>query len=351
MGFELSALRNLITDQRRTAFKQAKVFQVQSDIVQRQMIQNLHLNIWSQYISWYVFEEQKNILNSSIALSNDRQIAIRKLFSAGGCSGFDTLETSVQLNQFVTKQKEISIFSEKTKILFSAHLWNSVKNNRVIDFTPMAIKSNILPSNKFFEILESKFILQNENTDSLILFQPDLQFYVQKSNSLKLDIKLKQSYVLPKFDLKYQYLTTDLSQYSSTNLANNHRLGLSFSAPLYFRSSRGELKTAKLKLLENEFETTLKQREIDTKLLALKKQTLAYKEILDMLKNVETGYYKLYQMEIKKFESGDGTIFLLNSRETRYLEAKLKTIEQFGKYMISLTEYFRVLGTIQSIIS
>jgi outer membrane protein TolC len=157
----------------------------------------------------------------------------------------------------------------------------------------MAIKSNILPSNKFFEILESKFILQNENTDSLILFQPDLQFYVQKSNSLKLDIKLKQSYVLPKFDLKYQYLTTDLSQYSSINLANNHRLGLSFSAPLYFRSSRGELKTAKLKLLENEFETTLKQREIDTKLLALKKQTLAYKEILDMLKNLDTGYYKL----------------------------------------------------------
>jgi hypothetical protein len=134
-------------------------------------------------------------------------------------------------------------------------------------------------------------------------------------------------------------------------LANNHRFGLSFSAPLYFRSSIGELKTAKLKLLENEFETTLKQREIDTKLLALKKQTLAYKEILDMLKNVEKGYYQLYQMEIKKFESGDGTIFLFFFCETRYLEAKLKTIEQFGKYMISLTEYFRVLGTIQSIIS
>ncbi|MGM3047359.1 hypothetical protein ACS2TR_26960, partial [Bacillus cereus group sp. BC303] len=88
--------------------------------------------------------------------------------------------------------------------------------------------------------------------------------------------------------------------------------------------------TAKLKLLENQFETTLKQREIETKLLALKKQTLAFKEILDMLKNVETGYYQLYQMEIKKFESGDGTIFLLNSRETKYLEAKLKTIEQYG---------------------
>jgi len=351
VGFELSALKNLITDQRRTALKQAKVFQVQSDIVQRQMIQNLHLNIWNQYISWYVFEEQKSILNASIALSNQRQIAIRKLYTAGGCSGFDTLETAVQLNQFVTKQKEVSIFSEKTKIIFSANLWNSLKTNRGVDFTPMAIRSNILPSNKFFELLESKFIMQNGNTDSLILLQPDLQIYVQKSNSIKLDIKLKQSYVLPKFDLKYQYLTTDLSQYSTANLTKNHRFGLAFSAPLYFRSSRGELKTAKLKLLENEFETTLKQREIDAKLLALKKQTLAYKEILDMLKNVEKGYYQLYQMEIKKFESGDGTIFLLNSRESKYLEAKLKTVEQFGKYMISLTEYFRVLGTIQSIIS
>jgi len=351
VGFEFSALKNLITDQRRTAFRQAKVFQAQSDIVQRQMIQNLHLNIWSQYISWYVFEEQKNILNTSIELSNKRQIAIRKLFSAGGCSGFDTLETSVQLTQFITKQKEISIFSEKTKILFTAHLWNSIKNNNGIEFTPVSIKSNIVPSNKFFEILESKFMLQNMNSDSLILFQPDLQYYVQKSNSLKLDIKLKQSYTLPKFDLKYQYLTNDLSRFSSDNLINNHRFGLSFSAPLYFRSSRGELKTAKLKLIENDFETTLKQREIDSKLLALKKQTLAYKEILEMLKNVETGYYQLYQMEIKKFESGDGTIFLLNSRESKYLEAKLKTIEQFGKYMISLTEYFRVLGTIQSIIS
>jgi hypothetical protein len=56
-------------------------------------------------------------------------------------------------------------------------------------------------------------------------------------------------------------------------------------------------------------------------------------------------------MEIKKFESGDGTIFLLNSRESKYLDAKLKTIEQFGKYMISLTEYFRVMGTIHSVIS
>ncbi len=351
VGFEFSALKNLITDQRRTALKQAKVFQAQSEIVQRQMIQNLHLNVWNQYISWYVFEEQKNILSSSIALSNIRQIAIRKLFTAGGCSGFDTLETSVQLSQFITKQKEVSIYSEKTKILFTAHLWNSVKNNQGIEFTPISIKSNICPSNKFFELLEVKFFTQTLNADSLISNQPDLQFYAQKSNSLKLDIKLKQSYVLPKLDLKYQYLNKAILPINGNSAFENHRFGVSFYSPLYFRASRGELKTAKLKLLENEFETTLKQREIETKLLALKKQTIAFKEILDMLKNVEAGYFQLYQMEIKKFESGDGTIFLLNSRESKYLDAKLKTIEQFGKYMISLTEYFRVLGTIHSVIS
>ena len=48
VGFEFSALKNLITDQRRTAFRQAKVFQAQSDIVQRQMIQNLHLLLFDK---------------------------------------------------------------------------------------------------------------------------------------------------------------------------------------------------------------------------------------------------------------------------------------------------------------
>ena len=350
IGFEFSALKNLLTDQRRTSFNQAKIFNKQSEVIQKQILQNLHLTIWNQYITWYVFEEQSKLLKTSIALSNERQIAIRQLFAAGGCSGFDTLETSVQLNQFITKLQEVKIYSEKTKILFSANLWNSIKTQNGVDFIPVTFKSDILPNNNYFELLENKFTQQNVNSDSLISYQPDLQLYVQKSNSLKLDIKLKQSYVLPKFDLKYQYLNKDISSFNSSNLANNHRVGLSFSTPLFFRSSLGELKTAKLKLLENEFESTLKRREIESKLLALKKQTLAFKEIFNMLKNVELGYLKLYQMEIKKFESGDGTIFILNSRESKYLEAKLKTIEQYGKYMASLAEYFRVLGLIQSII-
>jgi virulence-associated protein VapD len=60
-----------------------------------------------------------------------------------------------------------------------------------------------------------------------------------------------------------------------------------------------------------------------------------------MLINVENGYRDLYLMEKDKFENGDGSIFLLNTRENRYLTAKIKRIEQHSKYLKSVVEYLR----------
>lgn len=70
-----------------------------------------------------------------------------------------------------------------------------------------------------------------------------------------------------------------------------------------------------------------------------------------MLNQVEKGYFQLYQMEIQKFNNGDGTIFILNSRETRYLESKIKTLEQYGKLMTSIVEFLTVNGRIDSFVT
>ena len=51
-------------------------------------------------------------------------------------------------------------------------------------------------------------------------------------------------------------------------------------------------------------------------------------------------------MEREKFDSGDGTIFLLNTRENRYLNARIKTIEQKAKYIHTLVDYLRATGKI-----
>lgn len=58
------------------------------------------------------------------------------------------------------------------------------------------------------------------------------------------------------------------------------------------------------------------------------------------------GFLKLFELEREKFDSGDGTIFLLNTREKRYLNSRIKTIEQKSKYIHTLVDYLRETGKI-----
>jgi outer membrane protein TolC len=86
--------------------------------------------------------------------------------------------------------------------------------------------------------------------------------------------------------------------------------------------------------------------EADLKIRALYRQGLVYQDVYNHLKNVENGYLKLFELERQKFDSGDGTIFLLNTRENRYLNARIKTIEQKSKYIHTVLDYLRATGKI-----
>lgn len=346
VGLQIPLLKNLVTDQRRTLLKQAVIVKDQSQIQKRKMIQDIHFDVWQNYIQWYVFHEQSKTLKLALDLSIGRQLAQRKLYFSGGCSGFDTLEVAVQRQQFEAKFNENEIFTLKTKILLNTHLWNLTgKKQFEMSFSPVNFKQNIVPSNEYFKDFEAMI----PNADSLSSNQPDLQLYAKKIEGLNLDLRLKQNYVLPKLDLKYQYLNTAFNNFNEIN--QNQRFGIAFATPLYFRSSRAEVKEYKLKLLETQLSLIYKKRELELKSSALYNQILAYRKIYNMLKQVENGYFELYQMEIQKFNNGDGTIFILNSRETKYLESKIKSLEQYGKLMMSIAEFLTVNGRIDGFIT
>ena len=345
VGIQLPLLKNLITDQRRTQLKQASIILEQSEFQRRKLIQDVHLDVWRSYIQWYVYHEQTKTLKLALDLSNDRQIAQRKLYFSGGCSGFDTLEIAVQRQQFEAKYNENEIFTLKSKILLNTHLWTKIGNNSKYEFRPINFKPNIVPTDQYFQELDAML----PSVDSFNTGQPDLQIYTKKIEGLNLDLKLKQNYLLPKLDLKYQYLNTAFNQFNP--MGNNQRFGIAFATPLFLRSSRAEVKEYKLKLFETQLSLIYKKREFELKSSALFNQILSYRKIYNMLQQVENGYYQLYQMEIQKFNNGDGTIFVLNSRETKYLEAKIKTLEQYGKLMTSIAEFLTINGYIDGFVT
>ena len=81
------------------------------------------------------------------------------------------------------------------------------------------------------------------------------------------------------------------------------------------------------------------------------KQVETSVDVYNKLKEVENGYYELYNLERVKYDNGDGTIFLLNTRENRYLTAKVKSIEQEFKMRKYEIDLLRLNGQISQTIS
>ena len=110
------------------------------------------------------------------------------------------------------------------------------------------------------------------------------------------------------------------------------------------------MKIAEIKWQQESLKFQFKQNEAKLKIAALYQQGEIYKDVYEHLRNVESGYLRLFQLERNKFDSGDGTVFLLNTRENRYLNARVKTIEQKSKYLNTLIEYLRSTGDLSKII-
>jgi outer membrane protein TolC len=61
----------------------------------------------------------------------------------------------------------------------------------------------------------------------------------------------------------------------------------------------------------------------------LQKQITTYNQAV-------TNYQQLLQLENTRFELGESTFFLINSREMKFLESQIKLAKLFAEYKISL---------------
>jgi hypothetical protein len=340
-GISVPLLKGLLTDERRTTLAKAKIFRTQSLEIQKIQLQDLSQTIWGDYVDWYIAHEQEKAYRLGMMLSLDRQIALRQLFEAGGCNGMDTLENYIQLELFRTRAKEWNANTYKQRLQLSRHLWEI--SGEEGSWKGVVIAENILPTSAGLDFLDSLFV--QTAVESIVLgLLPDLKNIDWDLQQKQLDLRLQRYNLLPKFDLEYQQLFQGI--YGDNNFNGDRRFGFNISAPLFLRKERGAYLVSKYTFEQKTQLFQFKLNETDLKIRALRQQGFVYRDVYEHLKNVENGYLKLFELEREKFDSGDGTIFLLNTRENRYLSSRIKTIEQKSKYIHTLVDYLRETGKI-----
>lgn len=342
VGIDIPLLRNMLTDKRRTGLRQAQLFKEQSEAMRLELLNELAQQVVQDYAGWYFAWQEKEICRQAVALLNERMNAIRFEYQAGSKSAADTIETSAQLGSFNILYRNANVKEYKSRLMLSAHLWNentepvNIKDNMVPDFTGLDFLDSMLTA--FPDTLVSEGIQQ---------LQPGLQImdlYVQKN---KLEMQLNKQAMLPEINVKYRALSPGKFDFpEGSSMRMNSTFGLGINSSLFLRKERGEYELSRIAWQESGYKLQQKIRETTQKVGGLYREAITYANLSRDFAVISGQYQQLYENEKTRFNAGDATVFMVNMRETRWIETRLKLNEYRQKQVQSATLYLEMAGVI-----
>jgi outer membrane protein TolC len=168
---------------------------------------------------------------------------------------------------------------------------------------------------------------------------PELAKTRAKLSQLGVERRLLSNKLLPKLSVDYNLLRTGQPfnpegdmQWTGTYLSNNYKLGLSFQYPLLLRQERSKLQLNQLKRREAELDLQQDTREVQTTVRTVANDWEALREQLRVQEQVVQNAQTLRNGEQIRFENGESSVFLLNSREASLVSARIKLAELQAKY-------------------
>jgi outer membrane protein TolC len=113
---------------------------------------------------------------------------------------------------------------------------------------------------------------------------------------------------------------------------NNFQYGLKLEVPLLFSNGRGQYRQAKLKIEETRLDQNQKLLSVQLKVRSYYNEFVNLQNQIALQSRNYESYLQLVRAEQSRFENGESSLFMINSRENKALEAYEKLIELKTKY-------------------
>ncbi len=338
-GISIALAKDLFINKRMATLKQAKLFTMQAQANQQLVINDILYNAVTTYFDWLKNYQSKLVYEDYLVNAETRLSNVKKTFFAGDKPAIDTLEASINLKSRLLDLEKAKIGYVKSTLELSNYLW--LENNLPLELEE-TISPDITTIDKIDLIFNSSLL---NSTEDLIANHPKLQEFQIKKKILTIDKRLMVNNLLPKIDLQYNFLTTNYNNISSFNTAN-YKSGLNISFPLFLRKERADLKLAKLKLQDIDFDISATKVSLKNKIESLFQEIESYATQYNILLDLVKDYKQLVNSEERMFTLGEGSLFLVNYREVKLIESQLKSIDTEYQLFISKSNLLRVLNTL-----
>ena len=197
---------------------------------------------------------------------------------------------------------------------------------------PLEVAEGTLPSPlEDFDILTMDVEFLNQ-LDSLIGNHPQLSQYNIKLDQMRIERRMKQEQKKPQLDLKYNFLTEPVGGNPIANLSpNNYTWGLQFSMPIFLRKERNSFKMTELKIKDLEFDMKNKNALLNYYAISSLNDWNTTSEQITLFTQTVSDYNGLLKGEQRMFDTGESSLFMVNARESGYINSKIKLIELLAK--------------------
>ena len=331
-GVILSLGEGLWINSRMAGLRKAQAYNAQSKAEQQLLVNDILLKASFSYFEWLQAHEKLAIFEDFLSNANQRYRGVKRGAETGDIAGIDTVEARLNIQERKLQMNQAAVELRKARLKLSTYLWSQDQ--------PLLLQNGVAPVNTDVILGDLLAEIPELNFET----HPQLAFYRQKIKALQIEKRYRFNKLLPKVDVEYNFLSEEPENFETFN-ADAYKAGLKVSMPLFLRKERGDLKIAEYELQDARLELNLKNNQLETKINALQQQLQAFLQQIDMSKQMVADTQTLLNAEVRKFNFGESSIFLINTRENKFIESRLKQLDIQIKFLKTQAEYLQVLGS------
>ena len=312
IGGMLELGNGLITDERRTALKLAKVG-VHLGAAEAELYRNeLLLKAAKDYWKWFEAQESSLAYFSALQAAKEIQIMTHQAFAAGDASGMDTLDANGLVSTW-----EAAYFSARQKAIqalltMSNWLWSESSQPLLLDPNVLASKNLPKGSTRSTQLSEE---------------HPLLRYNDAKARQFKLKENLAKEYLKPKIGIGGAFLLPGnfVSTPTSTNFNDGNRIvKAKVALPLLLREGRGYSKSQSLQTEQFNWERDAQENAWSNQLNATAQSILLLENALQSNQRNAQNMKALLRAEREKLQMGDSELLIVNLRTSYYAKALIQ---------------------------
>ncbi|WP_231460204.1 MULTISPECIES: TolC family protein [unclassified Pedobacter] len=345
IGLSIPLGQGLIIDARRNTLRQSKIMVQYAEAEQLKQINSVWYTIVKDYWNWYYAYKQYQLVNEGLDLAQLRFKALSAQTVLGDKPTIDSVEAYITVQERIIQKEKTAIELQNARLVLSNHLWNEAGN-------PLELPVDAVPQNVSTLVTRPNPLILDTLLGQAANQHPELVKLRSKGAQLAVEQSYRRELLKPKLNVIGNLISSrtnfnsNIPGYYDFNWSN-YKLGVEFAFPLFLRSERGKLREVKIKQQELNYDLQQFGREIRNNIMASYNDLSAYSAQLNVQIESIKNQQILVNGESQKFNLGESTLFLINSRETKLIDMKIKQESMVAGYQKTLAELYYKAGTRQ----